>query len=74
VRTAGVDVPSYRVYFLDSGDHVAANDLIECETDDQARGRGALILLGSDDPGIEIWDRDRRVYRARKTDGSIFSE
>ena len=64
-------VPSYRVYFLDSGDHVGATDLIVCDADDFARARTDLILAGCGYPGIEIWDRDRMVYRARKINGSI---
>jgi hypothetical protein len=67
-------VPSYRVYFLDSGDHVGAFDVIECGTDDSARARADIILAGCGYPGIEIWDRDRMVYRARKTDGSIIAD
>ena len=73
-RAPGAAVPSYRVYFLDSGEHVAATDVIECDTDNQAQARADLLLAGSGYPGIEIWDRDRKVYRARKTDGSIVSE
>ena len=42
-------MPSYRCYFLDSADHVAATELIDC-----------------DHPGIEVWDRGRRVHYARK--------
>jgi hypothetical protein len=56
----------YRVYFLDSGDHVASTDVIRCDTDNQAQARADIILIGCGYPAIEVWDRDRMVYRAQK--------
>lgn len=60
-------VPTYRIYFLDSGDHVAATDVIACDTDALAQAHADVLLVGCGYPGIEVWDRDRMVYRARKT-------
>ena len=61
-------MPSYRCYFLDSTDHVAGSDLIHCETDTQAQARADVLLAACGYPGIEVWDRGRRVYSAQKTD------
>jgi hypothetical protein len=69
--TAGAVVPVYRCYFLDSADRVAATDLIACDTDAEAQARADIRLEAGDYPGIEVWDRDRRVYRALKTGSSI---
>ena len=62
----GAAVPLYRCYFLGSADHVAAIDVIDCDTDAQAQARADVMLAACGYPGIEVWDRDRRVYRARK--------
>jgi hypothetical protein len=64
-------MPSYRCYFLDSADHVAATEFIACATDTQAQVRADGLLAACGYPGIEVWDRGRRVYRARKTEGSV---
>jgi hypothetical protein len=61
-------VLSYRCYFLDSGDHVAATELIHCETDGQAQIWADRPLAACNHPGIEVWDRGRRVHYARKAD------
>ena len=73
-RTAGVAVTIYRCYFLDTGDRVAATDLIECHTDVQAQALADIRLAAGDYPGIEVWDRARVVYRARKIGGTILPE
>ena len=57
---------SYRYIFLDSSDHVADFHVIACETDTQAQARADRLLAAYDYRGIEVWDRDRKVYRARK--------
>ena len=67
-------MPSYRCYYLDSADHVAATHLIECATDSQARARADILLPACGYPGIEVWDRGRRVYRVQRTGGSILPE
>lgn len=59
---------SYRYCLLDSADHVAEFHLIECETDSQAQARADRLLAACGYPSIEVWDRGRRVYCARKTD------
>jgi len=65
-----VAVPYYRCHFLDSSDHVAATDLIACDSDAQAQARADILLFASGYPAIEVWDRDRMIYPARKTDTS----
>lgn len=60
-------MPYYRCYYLDSADHVAATDVITCGTDTLAQTRADTLLSACGYPSIEIWDRDRMVYRARKT-------
>jgi hypothetical protein len=59
---------SYRYIFLDSCDHVADYHVIDSETDTQAQARADRLLAACGYPGIEVWDRDRKVYRVRKTD------
>lgn len=66
-------MPRYRYCFLDSADHVADFHLIESETDNQAQVRADRLLAACSYPTIEVWDRSRRVYRARKFDAPIFS-
>ena len=59
-------MPSYSCYFLDAADHVTHFNLIECEADPQAQVRADRKLAASRYPGIELWDCERRVYRAQK--------
>ena len=61
---------SYRYIFLDSSDHVADYHVIDSETDAQAQARADRLLAACGYPGIEVWDRDRKVYRVRKTDAA----
>ena len=63
-------MPYYRCYYLDSADHVTATDVITCDTDALAQTRADTLLGACGYPGIEIWDRDRMVYRAQKTETS----
>jgi hypothetical protein len=67
-------VPGYRCYYLDSADHVAATELIDCDTDILAAARADGLLAACAHSGIEVWDRGRRVYYARRTDGSVASD
>jgi hypothetical protein len=60
-------MPRFRFCFLDSTDRVAEFHLIECETDGQAQTRADRLLAACGYPSIEVWDRGRRVYYARKT-------
>ena len=64
-------MPSYRCYYLNADDHVAATDFIACDTDAQVEARANRLLAACGSPGIEGWDRGRRVYRARKTGVSV---
>jgi hypothetical protein len=64
-----VGVPSYRICFLNSGDHIASADVIECDTDGQAQARASLLVHYCGYPGIEVWERDRIVCRVRKANG-----
>jgi hypothetical protein len=59
-------VAYYRCYYLDAASRVASADVIQCDTDGEAQTRADHLLAASDNPGIEVWDRDRTVYRARK--------
>ena len=67
-------MPSYRYYFLDSAGHIADFHLIECETDNQAQVRADRLLAACGYPGIEVWDRDRKVYRARKPEARCITQ
>jgi hypothetical protein len=57
---------SFRFCFLDSIGCVSDFHLIECETDSQAQTRADRLLAAYGYLSIEVWDRDRRVYRAQK--------
>ena len=59
-------MPNYRCYFLDTGNHVAATQLVVGENDAQARTRADALLTASFHAGIEIWDGPWKVYRANK--------
>jgi hypothetical protein len=48
-------VSSYRVYFLDSGDHVASTDLIVCDTDGEAQARAHLLVVWLSTAAILAW-------------------
>jgi hypothetical protein len=62
-------MPSYRCFFLDpAGQIFGSDDLIECETDTQAQVRADILLATRGFPGVTVWDCERRVYSARKTD------
>jgi hypothetical protein len=59
-------VASYRCYFLDFRGRVASSQAIQCEDDSEAQIRADELLVDSIHAGIEVWDLDRRVYRADK--------
>jgi hypothetical protein len=61
-------MPRYRYCFLDCADHVAEFQLIECDTDGQAKTRADRLLAACAYPVIEVWEHGRRVYCARKAD------
>lgn len=58
-------------YYLDSADRIASTDVVYCDTDARAQARADRLLAASDCTGIEIWDRSRVVYRARKADAPV---
>jgi hypothetical protein len=57
---------SYRCYFLDFTNHVAASQAIHCEDDGEAQTRADALLADSVHAGIEVWQLERKVYRADK--------
>jgi hypothetical protein len=59
VRPNGAAVPSYRCYFLDIANHLAASQAIECEGDAQVQARADALLAGSFHAGIEVWQLGR---------------
>ena len=72
---SGEAVPNnYRYYFFDADNHVVTTGLLVCTTDADAQAHADRMLGASDHTGIEVWDGPWKVYRARKTGGSIVSE
>ena len=67
---AGAAMPNYRVYFLDTANHVMATELIDCDTDAHAQERAGKLLAASEHTGIELWDGPWKLYRADKPAGS----
>ena len=61
----GAAMPRYRYCFLDPADRIAEFQAIAGLTDHDAQTRADRLLAACDDPGIEVWDRERHVYRAR---------
>jgi hypothetical protein len=59
-------VPSYRIYFLNSDDHIASTDVLECDADGQAEAVTNPWLLVCGYSVVEVWDRNRMVCRVRK--------
>ena len=65
-RITEVAVSSYRVYFLDAGDHVASTDLIACDTEANAGPRapsGCLVRLS--------WRRFGTAWSVSGTEGRL---
>ena len=60
---------SYRCYFLDATNHVAADRFVECGTDRVAQARADELLADTAYPAIEIWDGARFVYQAMRRGG-----
>ena len=57
---------SYRCYFLDAANHVAADRFVECGTDGLAKARADELLADSSYPAMELWDGTRFVYQATR--------
>jgi hypothetical protein len=53
---------SYRGYFLDATNRVAADHFVECETDDLAQARANELLADIEYPLMEVCDGVRFVY------------
>ncbi len=54
---------SYRCYLLDCHDQIATVEFIRCERDVEARqSADALLVQRPEYHGVEVWQRDRRVY------------
>jgi hypothetical protein len=62
---------SYRYCFLDSADCIAEFHVIEGNSDGQAQILADRLLAAFGYPCIEVWDRGRGVYCARKIDGAV---
>jgi hypothetical protein len=60
----GAAMSSYRCYFLDAANHVAADRFVECGTDRVAQTRADELLADTAYPAIEVWDGARFVYEA----------
>ena len=61
-------MPSYRCYFLDAANHVAADRFVECGTDRLAQARADELLADTGYRAMEIWDGARFVYQAMRQD------
>jgi hypothetical protein len=59
-------MPTYRYCFLDSADCIAEFHVIAGEPDGEAQTRADRLLAACNYSSIEVWDRGRHVYRARK--------
>ena len=60
---------SYRCYFLDTANHVAADRFVECGTDDLAQACADELLADTAYPAMEVWDGARFVYQAMQHGG-----
>jgi hypothetical protein len=55
-------MPAYRIYWLDSDDHIIAADNLIADADEEA-GAAAEARLGRA-PAVEVWRGARRIARA----------
>ena len=61
------DMPNYRVYFMNNGDHIVAAMDIRAATDDDAIAQGAELCKTTPEcAAIEVWHHTRLVYRHDK--------
>ncbi len=60
---------TYRCYFLDAANHVAADRFVECGTDGLAQERANELLAETEYPAMEIWDGARFVHYAVRHGG-----
>lgn len=57
-------MPAYRFYFLDSNDHIAAAEVVECADDSDAKQKADTLL--KERPGftsVEVWKTKDMVHR-----------
>ena len=62
----GAAMSSYRCYFLNAANHVAADRFVECGTDGLAQARADELLAAPSYPAMELWDGARFVYQAMR--------
>jgi hypothetical protein len=60
---------SSRCYFLGAGNHVAADDLVDCATGDLAQAPADELVADTAYPAMEVWDGTRFVYQAMRRGG-----
>jgi hypothetical protein len=60
---------SYRCFFLDATNHVAADQFIECDTDELVQARSDELLADTEYPIMEVWDGARFVCQAMQHSG-----
>ena len=60
-------IRSYRIYFRDARNSIAASHEVDLPSDDEARGLAALMLDERNASySAEVWDRTRLVCAVRK--------
>jgi len=58
---------TYRVYFMDSDDHIKAVEVITCADDAEARLRAAGLLTERRSfSSVEVWREKDMVHQARR--------
>lgn len=63
---------SYRCYFLDVSDHIAADHFVECATDELAQTRADELLADIEYPAMEVWMARASFARRSNIAGVIF--
>ncbi len=55
---------SYRCYFLDKDGRISALEVVECDSDDEARQMALQMLRQRPHHfAVEVWDQARRIVR-----------
>ena len=63
---------SYRCYFLDVTDHIAADHIVECATDDLAQTRADELLADTEYSAMEVWMARASFARRSNIAGVLF--
>ena len=63
---------SYRCYFLDVTDHIAADHFVECATDELAQTRADELLADIEYPAMEVWMARASFARRSNIAGVVF--